>query len=107
MNLTFASCKHALQQMDDYLDGELLLSDMAAVSLHLRICHACKKKFAFERQFTDELRGRMLFEMRLEERALTDMSARVLCALSALDDGDEPRKESPNASGAQEHFNHV
>ncbi len=88
MFLTLLLCKRALQQMDDYLDGELVLSDMLAVSRHLRLCHACQKKFAFEAQLSQEMRDQLQKMTALEERALTDMSARVLCSLSELDEFD-------------------
>ena len=88
MFLTLLICKSALQQMDDYLDGELVLSDMLAVSRHLRLCHACQRKFAFEAQLSQEMRDQLQKMTALEERALTDMSARVLCSLSELDEFD-------------------
>ena len=84
MILTLLSCRHALQQMDDYLDHELSAREVMAVRMHLSICHACEEKFAFESQFADALRQRLQLVADLEARAAPDLSTRVQDALAAL-----------------------
>lgn len=56
MTLTWLSCRETLKRLDDYLDRELSPDEMKTVRGHLKLCHACQKKFAFERAFTDQLR---------------------------------------------------
>lgn len=85
MILTLLSCQHALRQMDDYLDHELSPLEMKMVRGHLRICHACEKKFAFEAGFAQALRERFDAVATLENSALTSLSGRVRAALDEIE----------------------
>lgn len=57
MLLGLLTCKEALRCLDDYIDRELSREEIERVERHLRICHACSRKFATEASFVQQLRG--------------------------------------------------
>ena len=72
------TCEQVFRRMDDYLDRELALPEVAQVRAHLETCAACAREFAFEEgvlrsvkaklirvAIPDELRQR--FERRLHD----------------------------------------
>jgi anti-sigma factor RsiW len=67
--LTLLSCKHALAQLDLYLDHVLSPREMKSVRTHLAICHACEEKFAFEERFVEVVRKHLQSIATLEELA--------------------------------------
>ena len=85
MILTLFSCTRTLERLDLYLDRELSPLESAAVRGHLKMCHRCEEKFAFEQRFTDALRARFQNVSELENRALTTLPTRVLAALDELE----------------------
>lgn len=52
---------------------------------HLRLCHQCEKKFAFEQRFTDVLRQQIGTITLLETEALKGLPMRILAALDELE----------------------
>jgi mycothiol system anti-sigma-R factor len=59
MLLNLLTCKETLARLDDYLDRRLDASETRLVEKHLRLCHQCSRKFAFEQSFRDELRAKV------------------------------------------------
>jgi hypothetical protein len=59
MLLGILTCKEALRRLDDYVDRELSQDEMKKVQFHLRICHACSRKFAFEKSFVGSVREKI------------------------------------------------
>jgi len=57
--LNLYTCKEALQRLDDYLDRELSPREMQLVQRHLKICHECSKKFAFEAELITQVRVKL------------------------------------------------
>jgi len=54
-------CEHALDQLWDFLDGELPPEDSAAVQRHLELCNRCYPQYDFRRahlEFVRRLRDR-------------------------------------------------
>lgn len=71
------TCREALQRLDDYIDRELPPQEMQRVQRHLRLCHACAKKFAFEAEIVEGVRAKL---QRIHAPA--DLMAKVSAALS-------------------------
>jgi len=46
--LNLYTCKEAMERLNDYVDRELSPREMQLVKRHLKICHECTKRFAFE-----------------------------------------------------------
>jgi anti-sigma factor (TIGR02949 family) len=59
MLLGMLTCREALQRLDDYIDRELSQEEMDRVRRHLKICHACTRKFATEESFVREVRAKL------------------------------------------------
>ncbi|MBW3636098.1 MAG: zf-HC2 domain-containing protein [Armatimonadetes bacterium] len=59
MLLGILSCKETIERLDDYLDRELSPQEAKLVVRHLKICHQCAKRFAFERELVEGLRRRL------------------------------------------------
>ena len=59
MLLGILTCKEALRRLDDYVDRELSEEDMRRVQFHLRSCHACSRKFAFEKNLVGSIREKL------------------------------------------------
>lgn len=59
MFLSMLNCKETLAHLDDYLDRELSPQEIKQVEWHLRICHHCSQKFAFEANFLSELTAKV------------------------------------------------
>ena len=53
------TCRETLARLDDYLDRELSPREARLVERHLKICHHCAHKFAFEAELLSELRAKM------------------------------------------------
>ena len=53
------TCKEALARLDDYVDRELTPREIQLVERHLKICHECTRKFAFEADLLAQMRGKM------------------------------------------------
>ena len=84
MILTLFSCTRTLQRLDDYLDRKLSPLETRLVRGHLKMCHACEEKFAFEARFTDALRAHFQSVNALEQTQTT-LPTRILAALEALE----------------------
>jgi hypothetical protein len=84
MILTLLSCRETLRRLDDYLDCELSPWQMRLMRGHLKLCHACNKKFVFERRFTDVLRNNVQV-VTLQERILPVLSSKVPSRLQPPD----------------------
>lgn len=56
--LDILGCKEALERLDDYVDRELNAEETRKVRQHLRICHECARKFAFEESFVAGVRDK-------------------------------------------------
>jgi mycothiol system anti-sigma-R factor len=50
-------CAAVMQQLWDYLDGELTAERLAAIDMHLAKCNHCHPLFEFERSFQRTLRA--------------------------------------------------
>lgn len=59
MLLGILTCKETLARLDDYLDRELSAREVALVERHLKICHECARRFAFERGLVEGLREKV------------------------------------------------
>ena len=59
MFLSMLGCKETLARLDDYLDRELSPYEIKQVERHLRICHHCSQRFAFEDKFLSELKDKV------------------------------------------------
>ncbi|MCW3099407.1 MAG: putative transrane anti-sigma factor [Chthonomonadaceae bacterium] len=53
------TCKETIARLDDYLDRELSAEEIRRVERHLRICHACTRKFGFEKKLLAQMRARL------------------------------------------------
>ena len=72
------TCKEALARLDDYVDRELSPDEIKRVARHLKICHECARKFAFEES--------LLRQMRLKLQRIAappELIARITSALEA------------------------
>ena len=85
MSLTFFSCARTLARLDDYLYRELSPRETTMVRGHLRLCHQCEEKFAFEQRFADVLRENIAAITRLETEAFKGLPTRMLAALDELE----------------------
>jgi anti-sigma factor (TIGR02949 family) len=56
LGLDIYGCREALERLDDYLDRELSHEEQRKVGQHLKICHECARKFAFEHDLVNGLR---------------------------------------------------
>jgi anti-sigma factor (TIGR02949 family) len=83
-------CASALARLDDYVDRELRLDDLAVVREHLSTCAACERRFRFE--------ARLLMAIRRALREVdgaNTLRARVTELLhSDRDDDAEPHLPS-------------
>ena len=59
LGLDIYGCQEALDSLDDYVDHELNEEQTRKVRQHLRICHECARKFAFEEQFVEQVREKI------------------------------------------------
>ena len=59
MLLGILTCREALQRLDDYVDRELADPEMAQICAHLRICHACARRFRSEAGLMTALRSKV------------------------------------------------
>ena len=59
MLLGLMTCKEAAARLDDYVDRELSARELQLVERHLKICHECAKKFAFEAGLINGLRQKV------------------------------------------------
>jgi anti-sigma factor (TIGR02949 family) len=66
-------CRTAVQQLWDYLDGELTEDRMASVRAHIETCRDCLPHHDFGRTFLEALR-----RTRTEHSAPADVRDRVL-----------------------------
>ena len=70
-------CEEVVEQLWDYLDGELTEAKMTEVRAHLKACHGCFPHFDFEKAFLeavaksremhaapDALRSKVIAELR-------------------------------------------
>lgn len=48
LGIDIYGCREALERLDDFVDRELSPDETQKVQQHLKICHACARKFAFE-----------------------------------------------------------
>ncbi len=83
--LNIYTCKEALARLNDYVDRELSEREMTLVKRHLKVCHECSKKFAFEEDLIKQVRGRL---------SHMDLPAGLMDRLSsALDDASPVEDE--------------
>ncbi len=76
MLLGILSCKETLLRLDDYIDRELSPRETQLVARHLKICHQCAQRFAFETDLVEGLR------LRLERiEAPADLLAKIRVSL--------------------------
>lgn len=59
LGLDIYGCHEALSRLDDFIDRELTPDEGRKVRQHLKICHACARKFAFEEELVAGLRDKM------------------------------------------------
>ena len=59
LGLDIYGCQEALERLDDYVDDELSAEEKGKVRQHLRICHECARKFAFEERFVEQVREKL------------------------------------------------
>jgi anti-sigma factor RsiW len=76
MLLGMLTCREALQRLDDYIDRELAPEEIELIERHLKICHACTRKFATETGFVREVR-RTLDRLALPSDLLGSISHRL------------------------------
>jgi anti-sigma factor (TIGR02949 family) len=69
-------CATALQQLWDYLDGELGAAHMDAIRTHLALCSKCYPQYDFERAFLEALHS-----CKCTTCAPNDVRCRVMDAL--------------------------
>jgi anti-sigma factor RsiW len=85
MLLGLLTRKEALRRLDDYIDRELSPEEMERVRRHLKICHACTRKFAAEQNFVREMRAK------LDHLVLPpDLLRQVSAALTQADERGSP-----------------
>ncbi|MES2178217.1 MAG: zf-HC2 domain-containing protein [Gemmatimonadota bacterium] len=53
------TCEEAFRRLDDYLDRELGVSEMARVRDHLDTCAACAREFTFEASVLEGLKTKI------------------------------------------------
>lgn len=71
-------CTAAMQQLFDYLDGELTEDRMRQVRTHLEMCQRCYPHYDFEKAFLEALaatRKRCCAPGKLRERILSELRA--------------------------------
>ena len=71
-------CDQALEQLFEYLDGELEESDRKQVERHLEVCRRCYPRLQFEKSFLDALH-----QVRSGEDPPPDLRNRIVGALEA------------------------
>jgi anti-sigma factor RsiW len=59
LGLDIYGCQEALERLDEYVDRELTPDENRKVRQHLKICHQCARKFAFEEEFVAGMRGKI------------------------------------------------
>ncbi|MDQ6885843.1 MAG: zf-HC2 domain-containing protein [Gemmatimonadota bacterium] len=77
-------CLSAMQQLWDYLDGELTADRMAAVREHLAVCQRCFPHYDFERAFLDAVKrtkGSALAPGGLRARVVTALQREGIAGL--------------------------
>jgi len=57
--LNLYTCKEAMERLNDYVDRELSPREMQLVKRHLKICHECTKRFAFEEDVIRQVRSKL------------------------------------------------
>jgi anti-sigma factor (TIGR02949 family) len=57
--MNWFTCEEAFRRLDDYLDRELSLREMALVGEHLDTCAVCAREFAFEARLLREVREKI------------------------------------------------
>lgn len=83
MLLGMLTCREALKRLDDYIDRELSTEELERVKNHLKICHACTRKFATETSFVRETRSK------LDHLALPEALMRQVSQKLSRDVGEE------------------
>ena len=48
-----------MERLNDYVDRELSPREMQLVKRHLKICHECTKRFAFEEDVIRQVRSKL------------------------------------------------
>ena len=72
------NCDEVMQQLWDYLDGELTPERMAAIAAHLSGCERCMPRHDFEREFLQAVRA-----VRDQHSPTTEQRDRVMAVLRA------------------------
>lgn len=76
-------CQTVMQQLWDYIDGELTPDRVHEIEEHLKACARCYPQYAFEQTFLDQL-GRLRREhsdiARLRERLVEALKAQGFAA---------------------------
>jgi len=94
LGLDIYGCKEALDRIDDYVDRELGEEETKKVRQHLRLCHECARKFAFEQHFVDGVRKKIDSAVLPED--LSGLKSRVTSLL---------QKERQTAANGNGHAN--
>lgn len=71
-------CEQVLENLFDYLDGEIDEARAAQIHQHLEMCKRCYPRAQFEKAFLDAVR-----QAQAGESVPTDVRARVLAAIEA------------------------
>lgn len=72
-------CTEALDQLEQYLDGELPSSDLDRIRAHLSACYPCADRATFEEQL------RALVRDRCAEATPPELKAAILARLDSIE----------------------
>jgi anti-sigma factor (TIGR02949 family) len=73
------TCEEAFRRLDDYLDRELSVEEMALVQEHLEICAACAREFNFETSVVQGVREKLKVS---DAELPADVFSRIALALA-------------------------
>ena len=71
------SCAEAFRFLDDYVDGEMVADELAAVERHLEGCRSCTDEFEIERQLLEDIRAKLA-----QTRMPPDLMTRIRALLA-------------------------
>ena len=97
MLLGILTCKENLARLDDYVDRELSPLDLKLVERHLKICHECARKFAFERSLQEGLRQKIT-HLDVPENLLSNI--KTLLAAAPVSPADAEAEASQDGAAA-------
>ena len=89
LGLDIYGCREALERLDDYTDRELAPDETAKVAQHLKLCHACARKFSFEAELVNGLREKIASVRAPEIDQVSALQNRIVARLQAEKTSEE------------------